>query len=1104
MSTLDEEKIFRVATEIESDSLRVIYLDQVCGTNTGMRSRLESLLAADQSSCSILDGPPGEESRESARNSAVEMPEIPGYHFIRKIGEGGMGIVYLVEQVAPIRRKVALKLLRTSQFDQQAVKRFESERHFMGTLHHPNIASVYTAGSTANSQPFVTMEWVDGIPINRYCDDHQLTLDARLKLFQQVCDGVQHAHYRGIIHRDLTPSNILVTECNHEPVPKIIDFGVAKSRDLDLKIKSQITQANQIVGTLRYMSPEQAGANQGDIDTRSDIYALGAILYELLSGEIPLAQDFNAAETLEQHLVATREAIPLSLGRSVQLAKRQQPISENRNTTPAALMKDLEHELDWIVAKSLEKNPEDRYATAQFFSEDIARFRNNIPIQARPHSIFNKTKLFVKRHKYQVTAYSLTLLMLTVLSITGLIIFIESKARRTNELELAETSVELERVHERAKKLQEARKIIAPQIQALINDQQTVAAYQMMRSLEPQIKTDALFEEIMNDLTLTTSFDKLPADTSVKIQDAASDKDQWITLGRTPLKNIKLPIGPIRIRFEKHGYVPRDLQLKVPKALETSACGYLVPHEDQIAGMVWIHNKDATNGLPIKEFWIDRLEVSNEDFQTFVDAGGYHDPAFWEGIILERDGHTIPWQQAMNSFMDLTGSHGPAFWENSHYPEGQAHYPVGGVSWFEACAYAKFRSKHLPTLHHWKWAADSDQPGIMAAGGNFLSAGPTPCGIMNGIGRFDALDLAGNAREWCQTADDEGNRYNLGGDWNSPHYSFSGSFSLSPWDRSKENGFRCIKYPTGSEPNQELLASIAKPKSLDLGPEREPFQRLRAMYLYDHDLPLNPVIHPPKSNAHPASVNTSTNNRIRHEVVEITAAYNEERFKLHLLIPNDAVGKTETIIFVPGVTAWENGRELKVENEPHVALLKRLADSGRIVCFPVYQGTYERWSGSTLGQQFKNTPIRARDDYIAVTKDGSRVLDYLLTRHDVDPERTVYFGLSNGAIRGPMALATDTRYQAAILLSGGYGGWHKSLPEIQAFHFTPQVKQPVLMMNGTSDHIFPVETSQKTMFGDLGSARKKHVLFSADHIIDAYEVFNTITKWLDEEAFQKN
>jgi len=1097
MSTLNEEKIFRVAADIESISLRSIYLDQACGTNTALKSRLESLLIADQKSCSILDTPFGEQSLASSEPKISKTPVIPGYLFLRKVGEGGMGVVYLAEQLEPIRRKVALKLLRTSQLAQQAVQRFDSERRFMATLHHPNIASVYAAGSTTNSQPFVAMEWIDGIPITRYCDDHQLPIDARLKLFQQICNGVQHAHYRGVIHRDLKPSNILVAEYNHEPVPKIIDFGVAKSHSLELQFNDQITRADQIIGTLKYMSPEQAGTNQRDVNTRSDIYALGAILHELITGEIPLAQEFDAVETLEEHLSITREAIPRQLSRSLQLSEKQQQTSENRKTTTAALSKQIELDLEWIVTKSLEKDPGDRYATAKSFSDDIERFRKNIPVQARPHSIFRKTKLFVRRHRYQVTAYVLTFLMLTVLSLTSLVIYIENSERRNKELQLAETSIELERTREEAKQLQEAREIVAPKILDLINDQQTVAAYQVMQSLEPGIKADSLFEEIMSDLMITTSFDELPADTTVKIRDAASEEEQWITLGKTPLTNIQLPRGPIRMRFENPGYVSRDFQLKVPQAFDTDACGYLVPNEAQLTGMVWVYGNEKKDKMPIGEFWVDRLEVSNEDFQTFVDAGGYQDPSFWDGIRFEQDGGTIAWQQAMELFTDLTGEPGPAGWKNGHYADEHAEYPVGGVSWFEACAYAKFRSKHLPTLHHWKWAADSDQPGIMAAAGNFLSAGPTPCGTMTGVGRFDALDLAGNVREWCQTSDDEGNRYNLGGDWNSPHYSFSMAMSTSPWDRSMENGFRCVRYPKGATPSSEALVSVAQPKSLNLGPEREPFQRLRAIYLYDHDLPLDPSIGQ-------ANVREATKNRFRHDVVEINAAYNNERFKVHLLIPDGGVGKKETIIFVPGVTAWENGRELKVAHEPHVGLLERLAESGRMVCFPVYQGTYERWSGSTLGQQFENTPIRARDDYIAVTKDGSRVVDYLLTRKDVDPKRLVYFGLSNGALRGPMALATDTRYTAAVLLSGGYVKWHKNRPEIQAFHFTPEVKQPTLMMNGTSDQVFPVETSQKPMFTDLGSPQKKHILFSAHHIISAHEVFNTMVEWLEEEAFQGN
>ena len=1094
MSTPDEEKIFRVATEIESEHLRALYLNQVCGDNTTLRARMQNLLIADQEDCSLLDSGVHAETRDSSQLPNCELPQIPGYSILEKIGEGGMGIVYLAEQLQPVHRKVALKILRTSLLDEQAMKRFEAERHCMASLHHPNIAAVYTAGSIANAQPFVVMELVDGIPITQYCDDHQLSLDERLQLFQQVCQGVQHAHYRGIIHRDLKPSNILITEYNHHPVPKLIDFGVAKSHLTDAPLENPITQANQIIGTLGYMSPEQASANQSDIDTRSDIYSLGTVLHELVCGDIPLSAEFSAAETLEDHLTITRESIPSDLSRSIQLSDNLQRLAEDRQTTPAELAQCTGYELNWIVAKCLEKEPDSRYPTAKSLSDDIERFRNDLPIEARPPSLIRKTSLFINRHRYQVYTSIISLVLFLVVSLTSIVVYRESRQRRRQELQLALTSTELEKTREQAKELKEAREIIAPQLLQLMNDQQSVAAYQMIQSLGPSIKSDSLFEDIMSDLMLTTSFDQLPNGTTVRIRDATSEQGQWLTLGMTPLIDIPIPKGPIRIRFEKTGYVTRELQLKVPQAFKTSACRYLVRNQDQQQDMVWICGKEKQQDMILNEFWIDKLEVSNEQFQTFVDAGGYQNAALWDGLIFQQDGKTLGWAQAVKSFVDQTGQPGPALWQNGHYPKGQGKYPVGGVSWFEANAYARFCSKDLPTLHHWKWAADSDQPGIMAAAGNFLSAGPKACGIMTGVGRFDALDLAGNVREWCRTADDHGHQYALGGDWTSPYYSFNESFSTSPWDRSPQNGFRCVRYPDGLEPGGNILASVAKPKSLDLGPEREPFARLQAMYLYDHDLPLGRTI---KS----SNTQTGINRKFRHDVVEINAAYNSERFKVHLLVPEQAQGNMETIIFVPGVSAWENGRELKVEKEPHVSLLKRLANSGRIVCFPVYQGTYERWSGNTIGQQFQSTPIRARDDYIAVTKDGSRVVDYLLTREDVDPKRIVYFGLSNGALRGPMALATDTRYRAAVLLSGGYTKWHKNRPEIQAFHFTPEVKQPVLMMNGTSDQVFPVETSQKPMFNDLGSANKKHVLFSAHHIISAHEVFKTMTQWLETEAY---
>jgi len=256
MLTSQEERIFQVAVEIVSTERQAIYLDQACGNDGDLRQRLQLLLQADSQAESFLDrNAAPQEVDQHLPDETDELPEIDGYRLLTKINEGGMGIVYLAEQLGPVRRKVALKLLKTNLTDPQAVSRFAAEKQFLASLNHPNIAFVYAAGTTDCGRPYVVMEWIDGIPVTQYCDDHRLSVNERLKLFQQACAGVQHAHYKGIIHRDLKPSNILVCDYDHQPIAKIIDFGVAKAHGWELNQQSPITRADQIIGTLEYMSP---------------------------------------------------------------------------------------------------------------------------------------------------------------------------------------------------------------------------------------------------------------------------------------------------------------------------------------------------------------------------------------------------------------------------------------------------------------------------------------------------------------------------------------------------------------------------------------------------------------------------------------------------------------------------------------------------------------------------------------------------------------------------------------------------------------------------------------------------------------------------------
>ncbi len=287
---IDDQAIFEIARKIESGEVRQAYLKQVCGEDLGLEQRVTALLQAYEDHASFLESPLlGLGTSPTIEHTVNEKlgTKIGHYKLLQQIGEGGMGSVYMAEQSKPVERRVALKIIKPGMDTKQVIARFEAERQALAMMDHPNIAKVLDAGETENGRPYFVMELVKGIPITEYCDEHHLNPKQRLELFLQVLHAVQHAHQKGIIHRDLKPSNVLVAEYDHQAVPKVIDFGVAKATSQKLTDKTMFTQYGQLIGTFEYMSPEQAKLNQMDIDTRSDIYSLGVLLYELLTGDTP-------------------------------------------------------------------------------------------------------------------------------------------------------------------------------------------------------------------------------------------------------------------------------------------------------------------------------------------------------------------------------------------------------------------------------------------------------------------------------------------------------------------------------------------------------------------------------------------------------------------------------------------------------------------------------------------------------------------------------------------------------------------------------------------------------------------------------------------------
>jgi eukaryotic-like serine/threonine-protein kinase len=329
-------------------------------------------------------------------------PRIGPYRLLDLLGEGGMGEVWLAEQTEPVHRRVALKLIKRGMDTDQVVARFEAERQALAVMDHPGIARVFDAGATEDGRPYFVMELVQGVPITEYCDTHRLSLDERIRLFVDVCRGVQHAHLKGVIHRDLKPSNILVTVKEDEAVVKIIDFGIAKALGHDLTDRTLVTRVGQIVGTPAYMSPEQAEMSGLDVDTRTDVYALGVTLYELLVGARPLEFPSGADEAV-RYVIRNTE-VPRPSTKLTTLGEAGDTIAHRRRTTADALRKNLRSDLDWIILKAVEKDRTRRYDTANGLASDLERHLKNEPVLARPPSARYRARKFVQRHRMGVAA----------------------------------------------------------------------------------------------------------------------------------------------------------------------------------------------------------------------------------------------------------------------------------------------------------------------------------------------------------------------------------------------------------------------------------------------------------------------------------------------------------------------------------------------------------------------------------------------------------------------------------------------------------------------------------------------------------------------------
>jgi hypothetical protein len=433
-----EEAIFDAARTLPAKD-RSAYLQAACGEDAQLRLRIERLLDSHGRAADFLD-PTAIAPSSGTMMIAPPPSEKPGdqighYKIREQIGEGGCGIVYVAEQIEPVRRRVALKVIKLGMDTKNVIARFEAERQALAMMDHPNIARVLDAGATATGRPYFVMELVRGIKITEYCDQNHLNINQRIELFVQVCHAVQHAHQKGVVHRDIKPSNILVTLHDGVPVPKVIDFGIAKATEGRLTDLTVYTELHQFIGTPAYMSPEQAEMSGLDIDTRSDIYSLGVLLYELLTGRTPFDPQELVRSGLDQMRRTIREQEPLkpSTRLSTLIDADLTEVAKRHGAEPPRLIHLIRGDLDWIVMKALEKDRTRRFETANGLAADLQRFLGNEPVEARPPSSVYRFQKLVRRNKTMVAATAAVFAAL-VLGL-GLSVYLFAKERAALRLE---------------------------------------------------------------------------------------------------------------------------------------------------------------------------------------------------------------------------------------------------------------------------------------------------------------------------------------------------------------------------------------------------------------------------------------------------------------------------------------------------------------------------------------------------------------------------------------------------------------------------------------------------------------------------------------------
>jgi len=1021
-------------------------------------------MSDDSRFCSKCGTPihPSEEILVSQTRTILKPMEVlrPGTELADKykiedvVGRGGMGIVYKAEDIK-LKRRVALKFLPPELLlNAEAKERFVLEAQAAAALSHPNICTIHEIDEE-EGKSFIAMEYVEGQSLKAKIERGPLEEQEALDMAIQIAEGLDEAHKKGIIHRDIKSANVMVTEKDRV---KIMDFGLAKVTGRTL-----LTREGTTLGTVAYMSPEQARGEE--VDHRSDIWSLGVVLYEMLSGELPFKGDREASIL---YSVVHEEPRPLK-----------------------DINRDLPPELQQIIGRALKKNLESRYGSAAEMLNDLKKYQD--VLRAEELGAFNLRTLLRRIRRPQIAIPALCALI--AIAIASVWFF------------------------NRQAKIRWAKQEALPEIERLLAENNVwrdlIPVYHLAEKAEAVIPRDPILAEIFTKCSLKIDIKTEPPGAQVYMKEYMTPENDWTSLGITPIEKVRLPIGVFRWKFEKEGYKTVlaaastwNGDISKPDIIIPYDLTRILDKKDSLSqGMVRVTGAQTAVGK-LDDFFIDMYEITNKQFKEFINAGGYRDRKFWKECFF-RDREELTWEEAIKGFVDQSGLPGPSTWQGGDYLEGEGDYPVSGVSWYEAAAYAAFAGKSLPTGYHWGVARGEYTPmvlipqlggfALLAPFSNFLGKGTVPVGSLLGLTPYGAFDMAGNVREWCSNETAQG-RLIRGGAYGDNTYMFD-SWSQAPaMDRSSKNGFRCAIYPEPEKiPEEAFQAAMILGNPIIGGAEeitkQKPvddsiFQIYKEQFSYD------------KTDLKESVESRKESPDWVLEKVSFDAAYGGERVPGFLFLPKNAAPPYQTVIYWGGDAPVFQRSSQDIENYYETKMFfSFLVKNGRAVFYPVYKGYFERGNDTLLAIiEMDFSTHQWSEVHIQQIKDLRRSIDYLETRPEIDIQKLAYYGMSFGSMAAPAVLAVEERFQVSVLIAGGFGftgGMHR--PEVNPIHYVGRVKLPTLMLNGKYDSFFPVETSQKPMFDLLGTPaeHKQWKLYETDHIPPINETIRETLAWLD-------